>query len=80
MERGIAMRTTISIIAFSIAATAGFSVPAAATDKPAPSQAREVKYCMAPEALTGSRMRTVQCLTKAEWAARGVDIDEQRRK
>jgi hypothetical protein len=35
---------------------------------------------MTPEALTGSRMRTTQCLTKAEWAQRGVDIDELRRK
>jgi hypothetical protein len=74
------MRTSISIIALSIAATAGFAVPAAATDKAASSQAREVKYCMTPEALTGSRMRTTQCLTKAEWAQRRVDIDELRRK
>jgi hypothetical protein len=74
------MRTSISIIALSIAATAGFAAPAAATDKAAPSQAREVKYCMTPEALTGSRMRTTQCLTKAEWAQRGVDVDQLYRK
>lgn len=73
------MRTMISIAALSIAAAAGLASPATAADAPQPSQAKQIKYCMPAEALTGSRLRAAQCLTKAEWARRGVDIDELRR-
>lgn len=74
------MRTTISIIALSIAAAGGLAAPATAADTTASSQVKDVKYCLNSEALTGSRMRSTQCLTKAEWARRGVDIDELRRR
>jgi hypothetical protein len=78
-QRGFPMRTTISIIALSIAATAGLAAPATAADTTASAKAKEVKYCLTGEALTGSRLRSAECLTKAEWAQRGVDIDALRR-
>lgn len=37
--------------------------------------AKEKKYCL-KEALTGSRMTSQECKTKAEWAREGVDISE----
>jgi hypothetical protein len=36
---------------------------------------KEKKYCL-KEALTGSRMSSQECKTKAEWAREGIDIDE----
>jgi hypothetical protein len=74
------MRTTISIIALSIAAAGGLAAPATAADTTASSQVKEVKYCMTSEALTGTRLQSRECLTKAEWARRGVDVDELRRR
>jgi hypothetical protein len=51
---------------------------ASTASKPAPSTASpDRKYCIAPdETTTGTRLRIPECLTKAEWARRGVDIDE----
>lgn len=37
----------------------------------------EQKYCIEQESYTGSRLYDRQCLTKAEWAKRGVDVDDQ---
>jgi hypothetical protein len=39
---------------------------------PAPPTAR---YCMRVEAATGTRLETIQCWTRAEWAWAGVDVD-----
>ena len=53
------------------ASSSAASKPAASTASP------DRKYCIAPdETTTGTRLRVPECLTKAEWAKRGVDIDE----
>ena len=70
------MRTSISIIALSIAAAGGLAAPA----KAAPKASGQVKYCLTAEPLTGSRIQERECRTKAEWAQRGVDVDQLRRK
>lgn len=41
----------------------------------APAGGPDSKYCMRVEAATGSRIETVQCWTRAEWADQGVDVD-----
>lgn len=64
---------TISIIGLSIVAAAGLAAPATAFAA-TPTNSAQVKYCIKSEPLTGSRVRTTKCLTKAEWAKRGVDI------
>ena len=35
------------------------------------------KYCLRVEANTGSKVETVQCLTREEWVAQGVDLDRE---
>jgi hypothetical protein len=35
------------------------------------------KYCMKYDDLVGTRISKQECLTKREWAAQGVDIDEE---
>ena len=53
------------------AATPAASKAAASTASP------DRKYCIAPdETTTGTRLRIPECKTKAEWAKKGVDIDE----
>ena len=42
----------------------------------APAGTPETKYCMRVEPATGSRIETVQCWTREEWAAQGVDVDK----
>jgi hypothetical protein len=51
--------------------------PAASTAAPAMSSA-DHKYCIesGDDEATGSRIYTRECRTKAEWAKRGVDIDQ----
>jgi hypothetical protein len=64
-------------------ALAGLAMPAAAaanrTEKSA-TDAKETKYCIQYEKSTGSRIRGSECLTKSEWAKRGVDVDNLARK
>jgi len=50
----------------------GSSAPAAA-----PKQGLE-KYCVSMPALTGSRMPTRQCKTRAEWEALGYELDDKK--
>ena len=42
---------------------------------PAPAASPGAKYCMRVEAVTGSRIETVRCWTREEWAEQGVDVD-----
>ena len=62
----------------SLAATdTSHSTSAAAAAATHSTPAPDRKYCIAPdETTTGTRLRTPECRTKADWARRGVDIDE----
>lgn len=65
--------------------TALVAAPAAATTAPASAQpaaksatapaAKERRYCMQYEAVTGSRTSAkTECRTRADWARRGIDV------
>ena len=71
------MRYTIIGLAVSLLASADPAAGNAQTkDQPAKqSTAKEKVYCMKHE-ITGSRMPRTKCLTKAEWARAGVDLDD----
>jgi hypothetical protein len=43
---------------------------------PAPPAGPDAKYCMRVEPRTGSRIETVECWTRLEWAEQGVDVDK----
>jgi hypothetical protein len=43
---------------------------------PAPAGTPTTRYCMYVEAATGTRIETVECWTRAEWAENGVDVDQ----
>ena len=55
-----------------MAAAATSPMPAAAQ---APQASPYARYCMRVEAVTGSRLETIECWTRDEWAAQGVDVD-----
>ena len=43
---------------------------------PAPTGSADTLYCMRVEPVTGSRIETVECWTRREWAYQGVDVDK----
>jgi hypothetical protein len=57
--------------------------PASATqtDRPreaiAPAAPADARYCLRVEAITGSRMETVRCMTREDWARLEVDVDQE---
>ena len=55
--------------------------PAAGQDRDqgagAPAAGPDAKYCMRVEPVTGSRIESIQCWTRAEWAELEVDVDEE---
>ena len=53
---------------------------AAVHDNPAgdtPTASANGKFCLKVEPLTGSKVETVQCMTREEWVAQGVDLDRE---
>jgi len=67
------------LVAFSmIAAT---SPSAASQPEPrtaiAPEAPADARYCLRVDPITGSRMETVQCRTRDEWAGLEVDVDQE---
>ena len=53
--------------------------PAAAEPTPtaAPAGGPETRYCLRVDPVTGSRMETIQCRTRDDWAALEVDVDQE---
>ena len=41
-----------------------------------PAGTPQTRYCMRIEAVTGTRIETVECWTRQEWADQGVDVDK----
>ena len=64
-----------------IALIAAASPLAAAQNEPAmegaPAAGPNAKYCLRVDAFTGSRVETVKCWTREQWADQGVDVDKE---
>jgi hypothetical protein len=62
---------------FLLVGLAGIASPAVARPAmPAPAGTPTTLYCMRIEAVTGTRLETVKCWTRDEWAEQGVDVDK----
>ncbi len=64
-----------------VALSAIVATSAAASIQPidtagAPAGTPQTKYCMRVEPQTGSRIESVECWTREEWAEGGVDVDK----
>jgi hypothetical protein len=44
---------------------------------PAPPGTAQTRYCLRVEPQTGSRIESVECWTREEWAEAGVDVDQE---
>lgn len=43
----------------------------------APTGDANTRYCLRVDPITGSRMETIQCRTREEWAQLEVDVDQE---
>ncbi len=43
----------------------------------APAGDANTRYCLRVDPITGSRMETIQCRTREEWALLEVDVDQE---
>jgi hypothetical protein len=44
---------------------------------PAPPGAATTRYCLRVDPITGSRIETIQCRTRNEWADLDVNVDQE---
>ncbi|HEU4696765.1 MAG TPA: hypothetical protein VFR92_07365 [Sphingomicrobium sp.] len=44
---------------------------------PAPPGGPETRYCLRVDPLIGSRIETIQCKTRDEWATLEIDVDQE---
>jgi hypothetical protein len=51
--------------------------PPMAPGTPAPPGTPETRYCLRVDPIIGSRIETIQCRTRAEWAELGLDVDQE---
>lgn len=85
------MRSFITLLAAGLVLSSAPALAASKSDKQkqtapeqmaaASTQSPDQKYCIEqnPDESTGSRIYARECHTKADWAKRGVDIDEAQR-
>lgn len=64
------------VIASLIAATSQAPADAPAM-APAPPGGPGTRYCLKVDPLIGSRIETIECLTREEWANLEVDVDNE---
>ena len=72
------MAQKIMVAAFGLIAAASASGAASiGPAMPSPADGPDTQYCLRIEAVTGTRLETVRCWTRAEWVEQGVDVDEE---
>ena len=73
------MANKMMVVALSMIVAAS---PATATNQDtdqvagAPAAGPDAKYCMHVEPITGSRIETIECWTRQQWAEQEVDVDK----
>jgi hypothetical protein len=65
----------LSMIAIAAPASAANYQPAPAAG--APEGSATTRYCLRVDPITGSRIETIQCRTRDEWAQLEVDVDQE---
>ena len=57
--------------------TATLPVPPGNAAPAAPAGGPDARYCLRVDPETGSRIETIQCRTRDEWASLDVDVDRE---
>jgi hypothetical protein len=76
-RNGMAHKQLIAALGLLVAVA---PVSATVRENPAddtPTASANGKFCLRVEAATGSKVETVQCMTREEWHAQGVDLDRE---
>lgn len=61
-----------------VAASPGWAYPPDQTrESIAPEGTAATRYCLRVDPATGSRMETIQCRTREDWASLDVDVDQE---
>ncbi|HET8750737.1 MAG TPA: hypothetical protein VFM42_08355 [Sphingomicrobium sp.] len=55
----------------------GFASLQTPAPAPAPPGGPETRYCLRVDPLIGSRIETIQCKTRDEWASLEIDVDQE---
>ena len=75
------MALKLSAIALSLIVVAASPLSAAQSETDvragAPAAGPDAKYCLRVDPFTGSRIETIQCWTRQQWADQGVDVDKE---
>lgn len=73
------MSRTLIAIASCILVTAspGWATQTDRMQEGAPQAGENARYCLKVEAATGTRLETVQCHTRTQWAELDVDVDKE---
>ncbi|MBA3668956.1 MAG: hypothetical protein H0W71_02640 [Sphingomonas sp.] len=67
----------IALIMVAGAVPVSASQPLESPRQGAPEAPADARYCLKVEAATGTRLETVQCWTRAEWAEMEIDVDQE---
>jgi hypothetical protein len=67
------------IIALSTVAASLALQPAGTEPSPtaAPAGTPDTRYCLRVDPITGTRLETIQCRTRDDWASLDVDVDQE---
>lgn len=68
-------RTGLVVALSAIIATSAAANTQPAETTAAPAGSPETRYCMRVEPQTGSRLESIECWTREQWAEGGVDVD-----
>jgi hypothetical protein len=74
------MALKLSAIALSLIVAASPLTAAQPETDPAagaPAAGADAKYCLRVDPFTGSRIETIKCWTRQQWADQGVDVDKE---
>ena len=71
----MAFKTLIVALSAVVATSAAANIQPAETTG-APAGTEQTRYCMRVEPQTGSRIESIECWTREEWAEGGVDVDK----
>ena len=64
------------ILALGVITAASAAANTQPTETTAPEGNAATRYCLRVEPQTGSRIESVECWTRVEWAEGGVDVDK----
>ena len=64
-------------VALTVISAVQASADSQAPATPAPAGTEATRYCLRVEPITGSRIETIQCRTRQDWAALEVDVDQE---